>query len=101
LRTIHVKNSHMDMTAEDPEDIYRTCYALSSMTRINIIKILSLNPMTVTSLSEALKLTKGNVSNQVASLEEAGLVESTFEPGIKGVKKVLKPKYEKIVLILT
>ena len=71
------------------------------MTRINIIKILSLNPMTVTSLSEALKLTKGNVSNQVASLEEAGLVESTFEPGIKGVKKVLKPKYEKIVLILT
>nr|WP_126451313.1 ArsR family transcriptional regulator [Sulfodiicoccus acidiphilus] len=91
----------MELIVTDPEGIYRTSYALASMTRINIVKMVSLRPMSVTEISEALRLTKGNVSNQIASLEEAGLLQASFENGVKGVRKLLKNRYEKIVLVLT
>ncbi len=90
----------MELVVNDPEDILRIADALSSMTRINILKIVAESPKSVTELSEELQMTKGNVSSQLAVLESAGLIDVEYSNGIKGVKKIVKNKYDKIIINL-
>ncbi|MCI2415464.1 MAG: ArsR family transcriptional regulator [Candidatus Aramenus sp.] len=90
----------MDLVLEDPEEIMRIADALSSMTRINILKIVAESPKSVTELSEELQMTKGNVSSQLALLESAGLIEVEYSNGVKGIKKMVKNKYDKIIINL-
>jgi len=51
-------------------------------------------------LSEELGMTKGNVSSQISLLEGAGLLEVTYTEGVKGLKKLVKSKYDKITISL-
>lgn len=88
----------MDLIISDPEEILKISTAFSSMTRINILKIVTESPKSITELSQELMMTKGNVSSQVAELEKAGLIEIKYESGKKGIKKVIKGKYEKIII---
>jgi predicted transcriptional regulator len=90
----------MEINVSDPEEILKITEALSSITRINILKILNESPKSITELSEELKMTKGNISNQVALLESAGLVNVEYQNGIKGIKKIIKSKYNKIIISL-
>lgn len=91
----------MDLIVSDPEEILKISIAFSSMTRINILKIVTETPKSITELSEELMMTKGNISSQVAELEKAGLIEIKYENGKKGIKKVIKGKYDKIIIQLS
>ncbi|ARM75969.1 ArsR/SmtB family transcription factor [Acidianus manzaensis] len=91
----------MDLVISDPEDILKISSAFSSMTRINILKITSLEPKSITELSNELMMTKGNISSQVSELEHAGLIEIKYENGEKGIKKIIKSKYDKIIILLS
>ena len=91
---------YVELIVSDPEEIMKIARALSVITRINILKIVAEEPMGITELSEVLHMTKGNVSTQVAELENAGLIEITYVNGVKGIKKVIKPKYDKIIVLL-
>ncbi|AWR94353.1 ArsR/SmtB family transcription factor [Acidianus brierleyi] len=90
----------MEINVDDPEEILKIAEALSSITRINILKILNESPKSITELSEELKMTKGNISNQVALLENAGLVDIEYQNGVKGIKKIIKTKYNRIIISL-
>ncbi|TRM77077.1 transcriptional regulator, partial [Sulfolobus sp. B5] len=46
-----------------------------------------------------LKMSKGNVSSHVSQLESLGLIEVEYKNGIKGIKKIIKPKYNRIIII--
>ncbi|AWR97324.1 ArsR family transcriptional regulator [Acidianus sulfidivorans JP7] len=91
----------MDLIISDPEDILKISSAFSSMTRINILKIVSTTPKSITELSNELMMTKGNISSQVSELEHAGLIEIKYENGEKGIKKIIKGKYDKIIILLS
>ncbi|PVU72777.1 transcriptional regulator [Sulfolobales archaeon SCGC AB-777_J03] len=90
----------MDLVVEDLEDIMKVLEALSSITRVNILRMLYEEELSVTELSERLRLSKGTVSTHISVLESAGLVESVYVPGVKGVKKVIRPKVERAIIVL-
>ncbi|BCU70402.1 ArsR/SmtB family transcription factor [Stygiolobus caldivivus] len=91
----------MELIISDPEEIVKISKTLSVMARVNILRLTSENPLDITELSEILHMSKGNVSNHVAELESTGLIEINYENGVKGIRKVIKPKYEKITILLS
>lgn len=90
----------MELVVKEPEEIVKISRALSVITRLNILKLVSEKEMNVTELSEILHMTKANVSMHIAELENAGLIEITYKNGIKGIKKIIRLKYDKIVIDL-
>ena len=90
----------MELIISDPEEIVKISKTLSVMARVNILKLTSEKPLDITELSELLHMSKGNISNHVTELENAGLIEVKYENGVKGIRKVVRPKYEKIVILL-
>ena len=91
---------YVDLIVNEPEEILKITRALSVITRLNILKLVSEKEMNVTELSEILHMTKANVSMHIAELENAGLIEISYKNGIKGIKKVIKPKYDRIIIDL-
>ncbi|BCS92207.1 hypothetical protein L3N51_01712 [Metallosphaera sp. J1] len=90
----------MELVISDVEDIVRVTEALSSVTRVNILRLIAEGEKSITDLSEELHMTKGNVSSQVALLESSGLVEVRYTEGNKGLKKLIKAKYSRIIISL-
>ncbi|WP_278465026.1 winged helix-turn-helix domain-containing protein [Saccharolobus islandicus] len=90
----------MELVIDDPEKIYEISKALSTMTRINILQLVSIMPMSISELTENLNMSKGNISSHISELENLGLVEVEYQNGIKGIKKIIKAKYDKIVIVL-
>lgn len=62
--------------------------ALSSIDRIRILNLLSQRPMAISELSTKLKLPISSVSYHIDILSEAQLVFISYQPGIKGHKKL-------------
>lgn len=71
------------------EEIFK---ALSSPTRIKILKILSLKELHVTGLSKEIGISKPVTSRHIKTLEKAGLIEKR----IIGNVHILKPKMQNI-----
>lgn len=63
-------------------------YALSSTDRLRILSVLSIKAMSVSELSEVLDMAISSVSYHVNILHDAQLVAITYQPGIKGHKKL-------------
>ena len=72
--------------------------ALSSPTRFNIVKLLLDKEMDISSIAKKMKQTEANTSAQIKYLERAGVLDSRYEPGAHGVRKVCKTKVNKIIL---
>ncbi len=82
------------------EYILRVASALSNPTRLKILKLLLRTEADVGEVAELLGRSKANASAQIKKLEEAGLIESEYKPGNRGVRKVCKAPYRKILLVL-
>ena len=85
----------------DGDDVARVARAIASKTRWRILKLLCDKKMDVSRIAENLKQTEANVSAQVKILENAGLLESHYEPGIHGVRKVCEPSITKLTFIIS
>lgn len=62
--------------------------ALSSVDRLRILNLLSEQPMSVSEISEKLQMGISSVSYHIDILAESQLVFISYQPGIKGHKKV-------------
>ncbi len=82
------------------EYIYRVCSALASPTRIRILRELLDKETDIGQIAEIIGQSKANASTQVRRLEEAGLVESEYRPGVRGVRKVVRLNVREIRIIL-
>lgn len=82
------------------EYIKNVTSALSSTTRLKILKYLREEGAYVGKAAELIAQSKANASAQIRILESAGLVKSTYEPGKRGVKKISKAKVKRIIIIL-
>jgi len=54
--------------------------------------------MDISSIAKRMKQTEANTSAQIKYLEKAGVLDSRYEPGAHGVRKVCKTKVKKIIL---
>ena len=72
--------------------------ALSSATRFNIVKLLVKEEMDISNIAKKMNQTEANTSAQIKFLEKTGVLDSRYEPGAHGVRKVCKTKVKKIIL---
>ncbi len=70
------------------EKTNKVAKALSSKTRIKILKLTSERDIDVSRIAALLGQTEANISAQVKILEEAELLKSRYEPGMHGVRKI-------------
>ncbi|MGQ4870226.1 MAG: ArsR/SmtB family transcription factor [Candidatus Thorarchaeota archaeon] len=80
------------------EAIQRIGRALSSGTRLKILRLLLESEKDVTRVARHLGGTEANASAQIKILYEAGLLECRYEPGQHGLKKISRTKVKRISL---
>ena len=88
--TLHVNEERITLVAK----------ALSSNTRIQILKMTSEKDIDVSRIASMLNQTEANISAQIKILEDAGLLLSRYEPGMHGVRKICSTKVETIMFKL-
>lgn len=81
-------------------EVLRIGRALSSGTRLKILKLLLEGEKDVTRVATHLGGTEANASAQIKILFEAGLLECRYEPGQHGLKKISKTKVKRIIIDL-
>jgi predicted transcriptional regulator len=74
--------------------------ALSSDTRVKILKLTSEKDIDVSRIAALLGQTEANVSAQIKILENAGLLVSRYEPGMHGVRKICSTKVSTVIFNL-
>lgn len=90
--TLNIKN--------DEAAILRIGRALSSGTRLKILKLLLQGEKDVTRVARHLGGTEANASAQIKILKEADLLDCRYEPGQHGLKKISKTRIKKIIIDL-
>ncbi|HET7627612.1 MAG TPA: helix-turn-helix domain-containing protein [Bacillales bacterium] len=82
------------------EQAVQATKALSNAHRLNILKLLSQEPMNVNEISEKLNLPFSTTAVNVKKLEDAGLLSTEIIPG-RGSRKISSKKYDRIVIDLS
>lgn len=80
--------------------VLRIGRALSSGTRLKILKLLLQGEKDVTRVARHLGGTEANASAQIKILFDAGLLECRYEPGQHGLKKISKTKVKRVIIDL-
>ena len=88
-------------TLRVPEDkLIVVAKALSSNTRVQILKMTSEKDIDVSRIAGLLNQTEANISAQIKILENAGLLVSQYEPGQHGVRKICSTKVKTVIFNL-
>lgn len=75
--------------------------ALSTPMRLKIMEMIyEDDTLSMNDLAEALGLTNGAISMHVSKLEEAGLVRIKTTSGKRGTMKIVRPKYDRLMIDL-
>ena len=84
----------------DSKDLLVIAKALSSSTRITILKLLNEEEMDVSKIASRLEQTEANISAQIAILQKAKLVTCAYQPGGHGVRKVCRLNANELLIQL-
>jgi predicted transcriptional regulator len=90
----------MELEVKEIKEIVKLAQVLSSESRVKILKIINNRELSLSEITEELNLTKGTISSHITLLESLGLIDVKFQPGVKGIKKLIKSKYNKIIIII-
>lgn len=83
---------------KEAEEVFK---ALSTPMRLRIMELIYEDGnMSMNDLAEALELTNSAISLHVTKLEEAGLVSIQTSSGKRGMRKIVRPKYTKLIIDL-
>lgn len=85
-------------TIMEAEKVFK---ALSTPMRLKIMEMIYQNDhLSMNDLAKALELTNGAISMHVSKLEEAGLVKIRTTSGKRGTMKIVRPKYDRLMIDL-
>lgn len=82
------------------DNIVNVAMALSSPTRLQILKYVREKEVDMQEIAELIKQSKANASAQIRILENAGLIKTMYKPGIRGVKKICTTNIKEIKFLL-
>lgn len=86
----------LELSFNDPEGLVKVSHALSTRSRVDILRLLSTKHMNVAELAEALDLPVSTVANNVKILEAANLISTELLPASRGAMKVCSRNYDDI-----
>ncbi len=88
------------LVVKGEEYILKVTSALSSSTRLKILKYLKDKEVDVGKIAELINQSKANASAQIRILEQADLIKTSYKPGLRGVKKLCRTTIDKILILL-
>lgn len=91
---------HLELSINDGESLYQVAKALASHQRIDIMKILYFNSLSISEIAEQLQLPASSVAMHIRVLEQAGLIKTKSLPGTRGVMKLCSRQKDSIALSL-
>ena len=100
VRKEHGMND-IELSLDDPERLRLIARALGSDVRIRIMQMLDERSMNIEELSQEISVPISTVSNNVVVLEEAGLVRTERQNGIRGVMKLCSRNTDSVTISLT
>ncbi|MGN1188360.1 MAG: ArsR/SmtB family transcription factor [Lachnospiraceae bacterium] len=84
---------------KEAEEMFK---ALSTPMRLRIMELIySNNNLSMNDLAEMLGLTNSAISLHVSKLESAGLVTIQTSAGKRGLRKIVRPVHDKIIVEMT
>jgi len=81
------------------EEALKVADALTATT-MKMLKLLWDEPLDVSTIGRKLGLSQAYISEQVKMLEELKLLNVTYIPGKRGIRKVCSPAVEKVTLLI-
>ena len=91
---------HMELDLTDPNKLQIVARALSSDLRLKILDLLNERSMNVIELAQKLEVPVSTVSNSIVILEEADLIRTERQTGVRGVMKLCSRKKDNIAIRL-
>lgn len=90
----------LEVGIQEPEKLVQVAHALSTRSRVDILRLLNTRSMNVIELAEALQLPVSTVANNVKILEAAKLINTELLPAVRGAMKVCSRNYDDILISL-
>ncbi len=78
----------IELSLDKPAELYSVAKALASEIRIEILHLLCFCSLNVNEISEKLNLAPSTAALHVRILEEAGLIYTELQPGVRGSMKI-------------
>ena len=91
---------HMNLSLSEPAGLQKVAHALSNELRLKILSLLDARSMNVLELSQRLNMPISTVSNSITVLEEADLIRTERQSGVRGVSKLCSRKKDNITIQL-
>lgn len=85
---------------EQIKDVANVCKALSSEDRLKILRLISTHSMSIVGIAEALNMPVSSVAFHIKCLEEAAVIVTDTQPGVRGAMRVCGHSLEKLEVIL-
>ena len=95
-----IQGKHVDLSLSRPDMLYRFAHALASPVRIRIMQELGARNMNVGELSQELDIPMSTTALAVKTLEEAGLITTSMQPGSRGSMKLCSRRLDNIFINL-
>jgi predicted transcriptional regulator len=80
------------------EEALEAFRALALPLRVSILQLLSQGDMNINELGAALGVSQPTATKHVKQLENAGLIESEYMPGVQGMQKRCRLKYRQLIV---
>jgi len=94
------ESRHVSLSLSELDQLCPIAKALSSPMRVRMIALLSARSMNVNELAEALSLPVSTAALNVRQLEEAGLIHTEIQPGIRGAMKLCSRRVDSVSMRL-
>lgn len=94
------ENQHISLSVSDIEHFCTVTKALASPIRVGIVSLLKKKPMNVNELADALGLPVSTTALNVRQLEDAGVIRTEIQPGIRGAMKLCFHRLDSVSLCL-
>lgn len=95
-----IRGKHMELSIDEPDELYRIAHALASPVRIRIMRALAEKSMNVGELAQKLDVPMSSAALAVKTLEEAGLIMAEVQPGARGAMKICSRKTDTMAISL-
>lgn len=91
----------LELSINESENLAKVAHALSSITRLNIIKLLLIqNNLSIIEIAEKLNIPVSTVGVNIKVLEEAELILTELLPASRGAMKVCSRNFDDVRMIL-
>jgi len=92
----NLSSKELEITGQDALNLIK---GLSSITSFKILQLLSKGNLDISSIARRMKLSEAHISGEISRLEDLQLVEVSYAPGKRGIRKVCSLAVRQISIV--